>query len=328
MMRQLRMLGILLAALILASACSNETELIYLKKDQGRKVPNFSADSAFNFVASQLEFGPRVPNTGSHKAASEWKLDLLKSYAGENGVYAQRFTYPGYDGDTLELVNIIAAFNPSSTDRIMLCAHWDSRPRSDADADPSLAVQPVLGADDGGSGVAVLLELARLFKDNPPPFGVDIILFDGEDYGKEGDLDNYFLGSRYWAQNPPVPGYQPRFGILLDMVGGKGARFPKEVYSLNAAPSLVNELWSLASEMGYSDLFPDEVGLPIQDDHVILNQYTSFKTIDIIHHRRPFGDMTGFPDYWHTSKDNLDIIDKTVLDAVGKLMVELIYNRL
>ncbi len=319
----------LIVVLILAvAACSGKPELVYLKHDQGRSVPQFSADSAFNFVARQIEFGPRVPNTEAHMAAAEWKISVLKSYAGQNGVYAQRFKLLGYDGDTLDLVNIIAAFNPSSSDRIMLCAHWDSRPRSDADSDPNLVTQPVLGADDGGSGVAVLLELARLFRDNPPPFGVDIILFDGEDYGREGDLANYFLGSRYWAQNPPVPGYQPRFGILLDMVGGKGARFPKEVYSLDAAPSLVNELWSLAAEMGYAELFPDEVGLPIQDDHVILNQYTSFNTIDIIHHRRPFGDMTGFPDYWHTSRDNLDIIDKEVMDAVGRLMAELIYNRL
>lgn len=327
-MRRIRAFTQLVAACVIVAACSGKPDLVYLKQDQGRSVPQFSADSAFNFVARQVDFGPRVPNTEAHKAAAEWKIRVLKSYAGENGVFAQRFKLQGYDGDTLDLVNIIAAFNPSSSDRIMLCAHWDSRPRSDAESDPNLAAQPVLGADDGGSGVAVLLELARLFKDNPPPFGVDIILFDGEDYGREGDLANYFLGSRYWAQNPPVPGYQPRFGILLDMVGGKGARFPKEVYSLDAAPSLVNELWSLAGEMGYSDLFPDEVGLPIQDDHVILNQYTSFKTIDIIHHRRPFGDMTGFPDYWHTSRDNLEIIDKEVMDAVGKLMAELIYNRL
>lgn len=325
---QIRILFLLIGAVWFASACSSEPELVYLKNDQGNPVPSFSADSAFHFVERQVSFGPRVPNSEAHLEAAEWKLEVLRQYAGTNGVYAQRFRQPGYDGDTLELVNIIAAFNPSSTDRIMLCAHWDSRPRSDADSDPNLATQPVLGADDGGSGVAVLLELARLFRDNPPPIGVDIVLFDGEDYGREGDLANYFLGSRYWAQNPPVPGYQPRFGILLDMVGGKGARFPKEVYSLNAAPSLVNEIWALAGQMGYSDLFPDEIGLPIQDDHVILNQYTSFSTIDIIHHRRPFGDMSGFPDYWHTSRDNLDIIDRNVLDAVGKLMVELIYNRL
>lgn len=327
-MQPVRSFGLLVLLVAVASACSNEPDLSYLKRDQGRAVPQFSSDSAFSFVAKQIGFGPRVPNSEGHVAASEWKIDALKKYAGSDGVYAQRFKYPGYDGDTLDLVNIIAAFNPLSSDRIMLCAHWDTRPRADAEADPERASQPVLGADDGGSGVAVLLELARLFKDHPPPIGVDIILFDGEDYGREGDLDNYFLGSRYWAQNPPVPGYQPRFGILLDMVGGKGARFPKEVYSLNAAPSLVNELWSLAEEMGYSELFPDEIGLPIQDDHVILNQYTSFNTIDIIHHRRPFGDMTGFPDYWHTSRDNLDIIDQRVLDTVGKLMIELIYNRL
>jgi len=328
MMRPLHVLGWLVISVGLLMSCTSKQDLVYLKNDQGRIVPLFSADSAYHFISKQLDFGPRVPNTEAHVAAALWKINVLKKFAGDNGVYAQRFRYPGYDGDTLELVNIIAAFNPSSTDRILLCAHWDSRPRSDGETNPILALEPVLGADDGGSGVAVLLELARLFRDNPPPFGVDILLLDGEDYGKEGDLDNYFLGSRYWSQNPPVPGYKPRFGILLDMVGGKGARFPKEVYSLNAAPSLVNELWSLADEMGYADLFPDEIGLPIQDDHVILNQYTSFKTIDIIHHRRPFGNMSGFPDYWHTSRDNLDIIDKSVLDAVGKVLVELIYNRL
>jgi glutaminyl-peptide cyclotransferase len=310
------------------SACSENPKTSVLKSAQGNDVPIFQADSAYYFIKKQLEFGPRNPNSEGHRAALQWKLNQFRSYAGTNGVYAQQFRILGYDDDTLSLTNIIASFNPSATDRILLCAHWDTRPRSEADPDSIKSKLPLLGADDGGSGVAVLLELARLFSKNPPPIGVDIVLFDGEDYGREGDLSMYFLGSRYWAQNPPVPGYKPRFGILLDMVGGKGASFPKEVNSASVAPILVDELWMLASELGYETLFKNELGLPIQDDHVILNQYTSFKTINIIHHQRPFGNQTGFPVYWHTTNDNLDIIDTKVLDAVGKTLTELIYNRL
>lgn len=319
---------ILILLLGIISACSENTQTSILTASQGNKVPLFQTDSAYYFIQKQLEFGPRYPNSDGHRAALEWKLNKLQSFAGINGVYAQEFNLEGYEGDTLFLTNVIASFNPKATDRILLCAHWDTRPRSDADKDSSKIQLPLLGADDGASGVAVLLELARLFSINPPPIGVDIVLFDGEDYGREGDLSMYFLGSRYWAQNPVVPGYKPRFGILLDMVGGKGANFPKEVNSVNVAPILVDEIWMLSSEMGYDSLFKNELGLPIQDDHVILNQYTSFKTINIIHHRRPFGGQTGFAEYWHTTNDNLDIIDPLVLDAVGKLLTELIYNRL
>jgi len=323
-----RILSFLIVGAIMFSACSENPKTTILTAPKGNNVPVFQPDSAYQYIKKQLEFGPRYPNSEGHRSALAWKLNKLRSFAGNNGVYAQEFQVSGYDGDTLSLANIIASFNPTATDRILLCAHWDTRPRSDAETDIIKAKMPVLGADDGGSGVGVLLELARLFSKNPPPIGVDIVLFDGEDYGKEGDLSMYFLGSRHWAQNPPVSGYKPRFGILLDMVGGTGASFPKEINSVNVAPILVDELWMLASELGYSPLFKNELGLPIQDDHVILNQYTSFKTINIIHHRRPFGDQTGFPDYWHTSKDNLDIIDVKVLDAVGKTIAELIYNRL
>ena len=321
--------SLLIFVLVLVSlSCSRNQPPTVFTEPQGNIVPAFSADSAFSFIEAQINFGPRVPNTPEHTAAAAWKIAKLLSYAGESMVYPQRFTTAGYNGDTLQLTNIIAAFNPTATDRIMLCAHWDSRPRSDADMNPELANQPVLGADDGASGVAVLIELARLFRDNPPPIGVDLVLFDGEDYGEDGDLAMYFLGSRHWAQNQLSPSYKPRFGILLDMVGGKGALFPKEVNSMNIAPSLVDEIWQIAGSMGYEALFPNEVGLPIQDDHVILNQYLSFPTIDIIHHRRPIGNQTGFPDYWHTSRDNIDAIDKRTLEAVGNILTEIIYNRL
>ncbi|MDZ7660164.1 M28 family peptidase [Fodinibius sp.] len=185
---------------------------------------------------------------------------------------------------------------------------------------------PYLGADDGASGVGVLLEFARLFKKNPPPIGVDIVLFDGEDYGKEGDLSKYFLGSRHWAKNPPVEGYSPRFSILLDMVGGRNARFPKEGYSMQFAPALVNEVWSIAKGEGFDELFIQEMGNKISDDHVVINRILGIPTIDIIRHN-PNSKNSQFAPYWHTHDDDLSIISKKTLDGVGQTLLQLIYNR-
>lgn len=304
-------------------AGSSDQRLNFEKK--GHAVPDFSADSAYHFVERQVSFGPRNPGSEGHQKTEAYLIRKLKDYAGDRMAYSQNFTAAGYDGDSLALTNIIAAFNPSQSDRIMLCAHWDTRPR--ADEDSSNTDQPILGADDGASGVGLLLELARLFSENPPPIGVDIVLFDGEDYGKSGDTANYFLGSRYWAQHPPVPGYSPRFGILLDMVGGKNAQFPKEQYSMRYAPALVNEIWSIAAEEGSGHLFLDKQGKAISDDHVIINRILGIPTIDIIRHdanqKGP-----GFAPYWHTHRDDMDIIDKKTLQAVGDVLTELIYNRI
>ncbi|MGK7371441.1 MAG: M28 family peptidase, partial [Candidatus Halalkalibacterium sp. M3_1C_030] len=227
--------------------------------------------------------------------------------------------------DSLKLTNIIAAFNTQSSDRIMLCAHWDTRPR--ADEDTSDTEKPILGADDGASGVGVLLEVARLLGNNLPEIGVDIVLFDGEDYGRKGSLEKYFLGSRYWANNPPVKNYSPRFGILLDMVGGVEARFPKEKYSMRYAPALVNEIWSIAEEKNYYSYFINEPGSAISDDHVVINRILNIPTIDIIRHRPDTEEVT-FAPYWHTARDDMDIISKETLKAVGDVLAELIYNRI
>lgn len=294
-------------------------------EEKGREVPSFNADSAFHFLSRQISFGPRNPNSEGHRLTKDFLLNKLSGYAGERSVFIQHFTHKGYDGDTLRLSNIIAAFNTASSDRIMLCAHWDTRPR--ADKDPDNPEKPILGADDGASGVAVLLELARLMSVYAPAIGVDLILFDGEDYGREGNMDQYFLGSRYWANNPPVKNYRPRFGILLDMVGGVNPRFPKEKYSLRFAPALVNELWSIAGEKGYESIFVDEEGALISDDHVVINRILNIPTIDIIRHS-PEDDQVGFAPYWHTHQDNMDIIDKRTLQVVGDVLAELIYNRI
>lgn len=294
-------------------------------EEKGRKVPAFSADSAYEYLETQVSFGPRNPNSEGHKRTEDYLFNKLKAYAGNRSVFAQQFSHVGYEGDTLALTNIIAAFNTQSTDRIMLCAHWDTRPRAEEDSlNPE---KPILGADDGASGVAVLLELARLMSENLPEVGVDIVLFDGEDYGKQGSLDQYFLGSRYWANNPPVKNYRPRFGILLDMVGGVNARFPKEKYSLQFAPALVNEIWSIADEKNYEEYFLNEQGSFINDDHVVINRILNIPTIDIIRHNPDTEDVT-FAPYWHTQNDDMDIISKETLQAVGDVLAELIYNRI
>jgi glutaminyl-peptide cyclotransferase len=294
-------------------------------RDFGREVPQFSADSAFAFIEAQLDFGPRNPNSEGHRETAVFLEQKLRKYA-NNAVYVQRFTHEGYD-ETLLLKNIIAAFNPQATHRIMLCAHWDTRPRAEEDSDVNRQHKPIAGADDGASGVAVLLEIARIMSENGPPIGVDIVLFDGEDYGHASDLSNYFLGSRYWSANPPVPGYRPHFAVLLDMVGGKDAYFPREGYSVRYAPQVVDIVWKIAQEKGY-DRFANERGMFVQDDHLILNEQYGLPTINIIHQRKDAMGNFGFPTWWHTHQDNIDIIDKQTLQEVGDVVLELIYNRI
>ncbi len=316
----------LIIVLLVLLSCSNTDKNKLQFSDKGRDVPSFLADSAYSFIEKQLENGPRVPNTYGHVKTREYLTEALKAYAGSNAVFTQYFQAEGYSSDTLQLANVIAAFNTTSPDRIMLAAHWDTRPR--ADQDSVRTVDAIAGADDGASGVGVLLELARLFSENPPPIGVDIVLFDGEDYGTSGDLSNYFLGSRYWSENPPVPGYSPRFGILLDMVGAENAYFPKEEYSIAYAPNLMEEIWSIAGEKGFGDIFLDEVGAAVLDDHYIVTNETKIPMIDIINHTRDAEGNIRFAPHWHTHKDDLPIIDKNTLQVVGEVLSELIYNRI
>lgn len=320
----------LLAVVLMITALSCQRDKPSIDTDaefrkRGNTVPAFSSENAFAYIETQLAFGPRNPNSEGHRNAAVFFEDKLREYSGNN-VFVQRFTAEGYD-ETLELQNFIAAFNPESRFRILLCAHWDTRPRAEHDPDEELAQKPILGADDGASGVAVLLELARIMSENAPPVGVDIVLFDGEDYGHEDDLDRYFLGSRYWSENPPVPGYMPRFGILLDMVGGVDAVFPREGYSMRYAPRVVDAVWGIAKEKGFNR-FSDEPGLAILDDHYILNTIYGLPTINIIHQSRDEFGRWGFPDWWHTHNDDIDIIEKQTLQEVGEVLLELIYNRL
>lgn len=294
---------------------------------QGNPVPEFSGESAYNFIQAQVDFGPRNPNSQGHAQTRDYLIEVLREYAGRQFVFAQHFTADGYDGKTLQLTNIIAAFNPEATDRILLAAHWDTRPRAEEDYNPARRDDPILGADDGGSGVGILLELARLMSQYKPPIGVDILLFDGEDYGHTSDLSKYFLGARYWSANPPVPGYSPRFGILLDIVGSYGATFPKEGYSRRFAPQLVDNVWRVAAELGYEDFFLDLPGGMVADDHYIVNTVAGIPMINIIHFTSD-GRSVEFPSHWHTHMDNMDVIDAETLQAVGDVITEIVFNRI
>lgn len=290
-------------------------------------IPQFNADSAYNYVAKQLEFGPRVPGSEAHKQCAEWFIDFFNEKA--DTVYVQDFRTRLYNGNGIDGKNIIAAFNTEAKKRILLAAHWDSRPFADHDPDEKNWNTPIDGANDGASGVGVLMEIARLMKETPTNVGVDIILFDLEDYGAPYYLnlmtnDDWALGSQYWSKNPHIYNYRAYFGILLDMVGAPNAKFPKEYYSQQFAPALSNDVWRIAREIGYSDYFTNELGHPINDDHIYVNVHARIPMIDIIHLEN--NSESSFYPYWHTVKDNIEQIDPKTLGMVGDVVVNVIYR--
>jgi len=283
--------------------------------------PDFDATNAYNQIEKQLSFGPRNPGSPGHQQTLNYLNNELKRYA--DIVYLQEFSYPGYN-EQLKLTNIVAQFNPNSTNRIFICAHWDTRPRAEQDKNESNRELPILGANDGGSGVGVILELARLLKNNPVNYGVDLILFDGEDYGKEGDMNNYLLGAKYFSANKPAD-YQPHFGILLDLVGDKEAEFRMEGASLKYAGDVVEMIWNVASSLN-ATAFRKIESSDIYDDHIALNM-AGLKTINIVD-----SDLIGADsanerrNYWHTQNDTMENISKETLEQVGEVLTHLIYS--
>ncbi|MBI2968754.1 MAG: M28 family peptidase [Bacteroidetes bacterium] len=289
--------------------------------------PLFNSDTAYLFIREQLAFGSRVPNTPAHDSCASYLTDLLKNYGAD--VTVQKTAVTAFNGSRLNIQNIIGSYLPYHQGRILLCAHWDTRPF--ADNDTAGTDTPIPGASDGASGVAVLLEIARLFKAIPPPVGVDIIFFDAEDFGSneisvyENRYETYCLGSQYWAQNPHRPGYHARYGILLDMVGAKGAQFVQENISLRYAPDIVEKVWNTAAGLGYSDIFVfQRASFLGADDHLYINRYAKIPTIDIIHFDP--GTKSGFPSWHHTHRDDLPLIDKNTLKAVGQTLLEVVYG--
>ena len=297
-------------------------------------VPDFNADSAYRYVARQTEFGPRVPETQAHAQCAEWLVTKLGAWA--DTVIVQEFRTRLYNGKGIDGKNIVAVFHPEAKKRIVLCSHWDSRPFADHDTDEAYRHLPIDGANDGASGVGVLLECARLFKSQPLPekLGVDIVLFDLEDYGPHQDQamdyyddnDNYWaLGSQYWSKQPHVYGYKAYYGILLDMVGNANPNFQKEYFSQGYAAWVINKVWRKAADLGYRQQFSNEQGTVISDDHVPMNQIAGIPTIDIID-LQPESSNGCFPEVWHTHNDNLENIDKETLGIVGQVLLHVIYE--
>ena len=291
----------------------------------------FDADSAYATVVAQCDFGPRVPNSQAHAQCADYIMARFKSLG--LAVSEQRADLTAWDGKVLHARNLIASYRPELADRILVCTHWESRPWADADPDSTKHRQPVMAANDGASGVAVMLELARLLPQLNPAFGVDFICFDAEDYGmpywaesqSEQAGSDWCLGSQYWAAHPHVPGYKAHFGILLDMVGGTGARFYQEGFSKQYALNIVDKVWKAAEVAGYESLFPKAEGGYITDDHGPVNEKARIPTIDIIAYY-PNCQQSSFGPTWHTVTDTMDNIDKNSLKAVGQTVIQVLFS--
>lgn len=293
------------------------------------ETPDFKADSAYQFIAQQVAFGPRVPGSEASQNTLQFLIAKLKSYGWT--VIEQPFTAFRYDGKKLQGTNIIAQFQPAVAKRILLAAHWDAR--SIADKDSVRKNEPIDAANDGASGVGVLLEVARNLNEakNKPAVGVDIVLFDLEDHGEPDDYtgehkpNSWALGSQHWAANLVPANYKAYYGILLDMVGGKGAMFPHEGTSMQYAPGIVRSVWATAADLGYSNLFVDQDAFGISDDHTAVNEIAKIQMIDIIDLRASNGGFE-FGNFHHTHADNLANIDKSTLKAVGQTLLQVLYR--
>lgn len=293
--------------------------------------PAFSADSAFAYIEAQCNFGTRVPNSDAHLACGDYLVEKFKSFG--LSVIEQKANLASWDGTLLNVRNITASLNPTAQKRILLCAHWDTRPWADNDPNPANHRTPVMGANDGASGVAVLLELARMSKDFPKDLGVDFVCFDAEDRGAPywdeakapTDGTDWCLGSRYWAAEAQKQGYKAQFGILLDMVGGTDARFCYEGYSLRLARPVVARIWSTAARLGHKQLFPQKDGGWATDDHVAINEILGIPCADIIPYVE--NERSSFGKTWHTVDDTPANISKETLAAVGQTVKQILIEQ-
>ena len=274
-------------------------------------VPAFDVERAWSYLEAQLEFGPRVPGTPEHQACANWMISSLREYADEVLPHVFVFDDP-YSDRNIQATNVRASFRPGLEPRIAIAAHWDTRPRADRD-DPEVAHLPIPGANDGGSGTAILLALAEILAENPPPVGVDLLFFDAEDWGQEGDPQHYLIGSRRFVAD--FPRYRPRALVLLDLVGDADLRIPMEGYSLQAAPSLTRMVFERAMALGLPAFEPVR-GQAVLDDHVPFLQ-AGIPAVNLIDFDYP---------YWHTLEDTLDKCSRDSLDQVGTLVLHLLWE--
>ena len=277
--------------------------------------PDFPGDAAHRLLVEQVAFGPRIPGSAGHQRQLEWMRAWLAERA--DTLEVQPFTSVTTQGESLELTNLFARFQPERADRILLITHWDTRPLADQSATAEDREKPVPGANDGASGTAILMQLAEMLAKTPPSIGVDLLFVDGEDYGPS-TMDMFF-GARHFSENLPA-GYRPLYGVLIDMVGDQQPRFPVESYSQQAAPEVVQRVWSVARDLGYGDVFVEESGGSISDDHIPLNQ-AGIRTIDVIDFDYGPGNR-----YWHTPQDVVENTSAQTLDIVGEVLAELVYR--
>ena len=292
--------------------------------------PAFSADSAYQFCQRQCDFGPRTMNSEAHDLCGQWIAAQFARYG--LTVTEQKATLRGYDGTPLKSTNIIASYKPAHNDRILVCAHWDSRPWADNDPDEANHRKPVMAANDGASGVAVMLELARLLSIDSLQLGIDFVCFDAEDWGipqwsdAPDSGDSWALGAQHWAANIDRKTAKTyRFGILLDMVGGQGAQFYQEGMSVQYARSVVDKVWNAAHVIGFGSMFPRQIGGGITDDHIPVNKVAKIPCIDVIPYY-PDCEQSSFGPTWHTIHDDMDHIEKTTLQAVGQTIVQVLFS--
>lgn len=301
---------------------SNNTNTTQTVTEKPRVIPpDFNSDSAYSYILKQAELGPRIPGSNAHKKAVNWFENFFKKTGADVKVMGGNTTT--FDGKSWRIDNVIASYNLQAKNRILLSAHYDSRPFSDKDSDPANYNKPCPGVNDGASGVGVLMEVARQISIKQPGVGIDIVLFDLEDYGDSGGINSWALGSQDWAKNPHKPGYKAKYGILLDMVGAKNATFPKEGLSVFHANDVVNKIWNTAEKIGYGNYFLQEESAEMTDDHTAINKIAGIPCVDILHYNHI---TNQFFEYHHTTKDDINTIDKNTLKAVGQTLLEVIYN--
>ena len=321
----------LIFAIVLSflSACGFASHSNKAKQDNttARVVPIFNPDSAYHYVKAQCDFGPRVPGTEAHVACLNYFVEQFNRFNADTVIVQEGETML-YDGSKMPIRNVVASYGIGKPNRVMICAHWDSRAFADNDINPDNRRKPIIGANDGASGVGVILELARQLGTKDAAIGVDLILFDLEDWGApdwaQSQLSDggWALGSKYWAQRPHIPGYQAQFAILLDMVGAPGAQFYREYFSDQYASWVIDRVWNKAADLGLSHIFVNQRGGGVTDDHLNVIR-AGIPCIDIIQFQPDT--ESGFGDYWHTHNDDMRNIDPSTLDAVGRVLMEIVY---
>ena len=326
MKRYLFSILIICIVTIAFNGCKGKADSSVAQDSTANEVPQFNADSAFADIVAQCNFGPRTMESEAHEKCGDYIISKFRQYG--LTVSKQEASFTLYNGQTVKGYNIIVQINPKATERILIASHWDSRPWADNDSDPNNHKKPVMAANDGASGVAVMIEMARLLKDSSLNKGIDFVCFDAEDVGvpqwetKVQDNEDFWcLGAQYWAKAPKASGYE--FGILLDMVGGQGAHFNRESNSTRYASNVVDKVWSAAKQAGYGTFFPDEDGGSITDDHLPVNRIAKIPMIDIVPY---YPGENAFGPTWHTAQDTPQNIDKNTLKAVGQTLLQLICN--